>query len=46
VLEQIARLAEAGVGVVDMAFAAVGHAGAMAAVDVLAEQVLPTMRTM
>ncbi|HXQ10788.1 MAG TPA: LLM class flavin-dependent oxidoreductase [Caulobacteraceae bacterium] len=46
VLDQIARLAAAGVGIVDMAFAAVGHARAMAAVDILAEQVLPTMRTM
>ncbi|MFI4934863.1 MAG: LLM class flavin-dependent oxidoreductase [Caulobacterales bacterium] len=44
VLGQIETLRDAGVGVIDMAFAAVGHERAMASLEVLAEEVLPTMR--
>jgi alkanesulfonate monooxygenase SsuD/methylene tetrahydromethanopterin reductase-like flavin-dependent oxidoreductase (luciferase family) len=46
VLGQLESLCDAGVGVIDMAFAAIGHDRAMTALDVLAEGVLPTMRTM
>jgi alkanesulfonate monooxygenase SsuD/methylene tetrahydromethanopterin reductase-like flavin-dependent oxidoreductase (luciferase family) len=46
VLGQIEGLRAAGVGIIDMAFAAIGHARAMASVDILAEAVLPTMREM
>jgi alkanesulfonate monooxygenase SsuD/methylene tetrahydromethanopterin reductase-like flavin-dependent oxidoreductase (luciferase family) len=46
VLGQIEGLRDAGVGVIDMAFAAIGHARATASVDILAEAVLPTMREM
>jgi alkanesulfonate monooxygenase SsuD/methylene tetrahydromethanopterin reductase-like flavin-dependent oxidoreductase (luciferase family) len=43
VLGQVESLRAAGVGVIDMAFAAIGHARALASVDILAEAVLPTM---
>jgi alkanesulfonate monooxygenase SsuD/methylene tetrahydromethanopterin reductase-like flavin-dependent oxidoreductase (luciferase family) len=46
VLGQLESLRDAGVGVVDVAFAGIGHQRAMAALDVLAESVLPTMRQM
>ena len=46
VLGQVDELRAAGVGIVDMAFAAIGHQRAMAALDVLAEGVLPTMHAM
>jgi alkanesulfonate monooxygenase SsuD/methylene tetrahydromethanopterin reductase-like flavin-dependent oxidoreductase (luciferase family) len=46
VIGQVESLRAAGVGVIDMAFAAIGHQRAMAAVDVLAEGVLPAMRAM
>lgn len=46
VLGQVEQLRAAGVGVIDMAFAAIGHARALASVDILAEAVLPTMRAM
>lgn len=46
VLGQVESLRDAGVGVIDMALAAIGHDRAMTALDVLAEGVLPTMRTM
>ncbi|HLK25486.1 MAG TPA: LLM class flavin-dependent oxidoreductase [Caulobacteraceae bacterium] len=46
VLGQIDSLRAAGVGVIDMAFAAVSHERAMASVDILAEAVLPQMREM
>jgi alkanesulfonate monooxygenase SsuD/methylene tetrahydromethanopterin reductase-like flavin-dependent oxidoreductase (luciferase family) len=46
VLGQLESLRDAGVGVVDVAFAGIGHQRAMAALNVLAESVLPTMRQM
>ena len=46
VIAQVESLRAAGVGVIDMAFAGIGHTRAMAAVDVLAEAVLPVMRAM
>lgn len=46
VLAQVEALRQAGVGIIDMAFAAIGHERAMVALDVLAEGVLPTMRGM
>jgi alkanesulfonate monooxygenase SsuD/methylene tetrahydromethanopterin reductase-like flavin-dependent oxidoreductase (luciferase family) len=46
VIGQVESLRAAGVGVIDMAFAGIGHARALAAVDVLAEAVLPAMRAM
>ena len=46
VIGQVEQLRAAGVGVIDMAFAAIGHERAMAAVEVLAEGVLPAMHAM
>jgi alkanesulfonate monooxygenase SsuD/methylene tetrahydromethanopterin reductase-like flavin-dependent oxidoreductase (luciferase family) len=46
VIGQVESLRAAGVGVIDMAFAAIGHERALAAVDILAEAVLPAMRAM
>jgi alkanesulfonate monooxygenase SsuD/methylene tetrahydromethanopterin reductase-like flavin-dependent oxidoreductase (luciferase family) len=46
VIGQVESLREAGVGVIDMAFAAIGHERAMASLDILSESVLPTMRKM
>jgi alkanesulfonate monooxygenase SsuD/methylene tetrahydromethanopterin reductase-like flavin-dependent oxidoreductase (luciferase family) len=46
VLGQLESFRDAGVGVIDLAFAGIGHQRAMATLDVLAEAVLPTMRQM
>jgi hypothetical protein len=46
VIGQVESLHEAGVGVIDMAFAAIGHDRALASVDILSEAVLPAMRAM
>ncbi len=46
VIGQVESLRAAGVGVVDMAFAGIDHARALAAVDILGEAILPTLRTM
>jgi len=46
VISQVESLHAAGVGVIDMAFAAIGHDRALASVDVLGEAVLPAMRAM
>jgi alkanesulfonate monooxygenase SsuD/methylene tetrahydromethanopterin reductase-like flavin-dependent oxidoreductase (luciferase family) len=46
VLAQLQAFRDAGVGVIDLAFAGIGHQRAMAVLDVLAEAVLPTMRQM
>jgi alkanesulfonate monooxygenase SsuD/methylene tetrahydromethanopterin reductase-like flavin-dependent oxidoreductase (luciferase family) len=46
VIGQVESLREAGVGIIDMAFAAIGHERALASVDILAEAVLPAMRAM
>ena len=46
VIGQVESLRKAGVGVIDMAFAAIGHDRALASVDILGEAVLPAMRAM
>jgi alkanesulfonate monooxygenase SsuD/methylene tetrahydromethanopterin reductase-like flavin-dependent oxidoreductase (luciferase family) len=46
VIGQVESLHQAGVGVIDMAFAAIGHDRALASVDILSEAVLPAMRAM
>lgn len=46
VLGQVASLREAGVGIVDMAMGIGDHRRAMAALDILAEAVMPEMRAM
>jgi alkanesulfonate monooxygenase SsuD/methylene tetrahydromethanopterin reductase-like flavin-dependent oxidoreductase (luciferase family) len=46
VLNQIATLHDAGVGIVDMAVGGRGHQRAMAALDVLGDGVIPAMRAM
>lgn len=46
VVGQVERLREVGVGVIDMGFVPLGHQRAMAALDILADGVLPAMRAM